>query len=166
MSKKISIFVDLQKMVKSNTIPDSSTIEYWIKTALLEVSVPEKLKQVENKYELTVRIVSKNEIQQLNKTYRHKDKTTNILSFPFETFSFQESELPVKLLGDLVICHDIIVDEAHQQQKKIAEHWAHMMVHGVLHLIGYDHLDDHEADVMENLEVQILDKLNIHNPYQ
>ncbi len=157
MNEKCSVHLDLQQIVTSDTIPDKTAIESWIKTALLE----ESQNSLHGEYELTVRIVDKDEIQTLNKTYRHQDKPTNVLSFPFEA----PPQIRLPLLGDLVICHEVVVDEADQQQKTIAQHWAHMVIHGVLHLKGYDHIDDSEADIMEALEIQILDKLDICNPY-
>ena len=157
MNEKCSVHLDLQQIVTSDTIPDKTAIESWIKTALLE----ESQNSLHGEYELTVRIVDKDEIQTLNKTYRHQDKPTNVLSFPFEA----PPQIQLPLLGDLVICHDVVVDEAHQQQKTIAQHWAHIVIHGVLHLKGYDHIDDSDADIMEALEIQILDKLDICNPY-
>ena len=111
--------------------------------------------------ELLVRFVNKDEIQQLNKTYRHKDKTTNVLSFP--------SDLPVEIdeaiLGDVVICIDVVIEEAQVQQKVFSDHLLHMAIHGTLHLLGFDHLVESEALEMEALEVKILEKLNISNPY-
>ncbi len=111
--------------------------------------------------ELLVRFVNKDEIQQLNKTYRHKDKTTNVLSFP--------SDLPVEIdeaiLGDVVICIDVVIEEAQVQQKVFSDHLLHMAIHGTLHLLGFDHLVESEALEMEALEVKILEKLSISNPY-
>ncbi len=158
MNENYSLHLDLQQIVTSDTLPNKAAIESWIKTALLE----ESQNTLHGEYELTVRIVDKDEIQTLNKTYRHQDKPTNVLSFPFEA----PPQIQLPLLGDLVICHDVVVDEAHQQQKTIAQHWAHIVIHGVLHLKGYDHIDDSDAEIMEALEIQILDKLNICNPYQ
>ena len=158
MNENYSLHLDLQQIVTSDTLPNKAAIESWIKTALLE----ESQNTLHGEYELTVRIVDKDEIQTLNKTYRHQDKPTNILSFPFEA----PPQIQLPLLGDLVICHDVVVDEAHQQQKTIAQHWAHIVIHGVLHLKGYDHINDSDAEIMEALEIQILDKLNICNPYQ
>jgi len=161
MNEHISLYLDLQQMVVSDKIPARETIELWIKTALSEAT-DQRHKVLDDEYELTLRIVDKDEIQTLNKTYRHKDKPTNVLSFPFEA----PAQVQLPLLGDLVICHDVVLEEAHQQQKTIAHHWAHMVIHGVLHLIGYDHMDDSEAQSMENLEIQILDKLGIADPYR
>ena len=112
--------------------------------------------------EITVRFVNNDESQQLNNDYRGKDKPTNVLSFPFEC----PPEVPLDLLGDLVICVPVIAREAEEQQKPIAHHYAHMIVHGTLHLLGYDHIEDAEAEEMEGLEIAILAKLAIDDPYQ
>jgi len=156
MSRNLSVYLDLQQRVVSDTIPDREAIELWIKTTLMSLK-----NEARDEYELTVRIVDKNEIQTLNKTYRHKDKPTNVLSFPFEA----PPQIQLPLLGDLVICHEVVVEEALVQQKTIEHHWAHMVIHGVLHLKGYDHIDDSDARIMENLEIQILEKLHISDPY-
>lgn len=111
--------------------------------------------------ELLVRFVDKPEIQHLNKTYRHQDKTTNVLSFP--------SDLPIEIeeaiLGDVVICVEVVTEEAKMQQKTFNNHLIHMAIHGTLHLLGYDHVEESEAQKMESLEVKILKKLQIENPY-
>ena len=163
-SAHIKLFLDIQKVIDSDTIPASKIIEHWVKTTLLTES-PEL--EPDTELELTIRIVDQDEIQTLNKTYRHKDKPTNVLSFPYEGFDFDvPEEVQLPLLGDLIICHDIVVAEARQQAKTIEEHWAHMVVHGVLHLKGYDHLEDSDAEQMEALEVKILRKLGISSPYE
>ncbi len=112
--------------------------------------------------ELLIRIVDKIEIQNLNKTYRHKDKTTNVLSFP--------SDLPIEIdeaiLGDVVICSEVVAKEANEQNKTFNDHLLHIAIHGTLHLIGYDHIKESEAVEMENLEIKILEKMQIANPYQ
>ena len=112
--------------------------------------------------ELLIRIVDKIEIQNLNKTYRHKDKTTNVLSFP--------SDLPVEIdeaiLGDVVICSEVVAKEAKEQNKTFNDHLLHIAIHGTLHLIGYDHVKESEAVEMENLEIKILEKMQIADPYQ
>lgn len=111
--------------------------------------------------EITVRFVTAEESQSLNRDYRGRDKPTNVLSFPFEA----PPGIHLGLLGDLVICHAVVADEAHAQRKALADHYAHMVVHGTLHLLGYDHVDDDEADVMEQLEREILAGFGIADPY-
>ncbi len=111
--------------------------------------------------ELLIRLVDKSEIQMLNKTYRGKNQATNVLSFP--------SDFPVEIeepiLGDVVICVQVVREEADAQGKTFVHHLIHMAVHGTLHLLGYDHIEDDEAVVMESLEIKILGALTIENPY-
>ncbi len=120
--------------------------------------------------EVTIRIVSEAEMAMLNETYRGKHGTTNVLSFPMELeFEFMTSDaeaLPCALLGDVVICHAVVQREAAEQSKTVKQHYAHMVAHGVLHLVGFDHQSDAEANAMELLETQILNTLGLPNPYQ
>lgn len=111
--------------------------------------------------EMTIRIVDVNESQTLNNTYRGKDKPTNVLSFPADL----PSEVNIPLLGDLVICAQIVSDEANSQNKTTNAHWAHMVIHGTLHLLGYDHETDDDAHIMESLEISLLNSLGFSNPY-
>ncbi|BDX06261.1 rRNA maturation RNase YbeY [Planctobacterium marinum] len=135
----------------------------WINRTLISVPKSLLVKYPQNEpLELTVRIVEEQESQSLNDTYRGKDKPTNVLSFPFE----QPPGLNLPLLGDLVVCQSVVAQEAKQQKKDISAHWAHMLVHGTLHLLGYDHINDQEAEEMERLEVHILNSLGIDDPYQ
>lgn len=113
-------------------------------------------------FEVTLRIVDIAESRQLNSDYRNKDKPTNVLSFPFE--APEHIEMP--FLGDLVVCAAVVAQEAKEQDKPVTNHWAHLCVHGLLHLLGYDHIDETEAQEMEGLETAILAKLNIDDPYQ
>ena len=113
--------------------------------------------------EVGIRIVENGESQQLNLDYRGKDKPTNILSFPFETPECVEQE--VEFWGDLIIAADVVIQEAFEQKKAVNDHWAHLVVHGCLHLLGYDHIDDDEAEEMEQLERDILATLTIADPY-
>lgn len=124
-----------------------------------------------NSGELTLRLVDDTEMQALNEQYRGKLGSTNVLSFAQENeFDFpsleglSDDEQP-NLLGDIVICHSVIVREAHEQNKHLFDHYAHMVTHGVLHLHGFDHIDDHSAAEMEALEAQILSLSGIENPY-
>ena len=111
--------------------------------------------------EITLRFCTCDEIQALNRQYRHKNKPTNILSFPADLPDF----VPSDYLGDLLVCYPVIVQEARQQYKTIADHLTHILVHGCLHLIGYDHISEDEAKQMEQLEIEILRRLDISNPY-
>ncbi len=119
--------------------------------------------------ELTIRLVDNEEIQQLNRDYRGKDKPTNVLSFPFEPYdvlvAYAGDVADLNLLGDIVIAPAVIEAEAQAQQKPLIHHYAHMTIHGVLHLLGYDHIQDDEAEEMEALEIRILSGLGIENPY-
>lgn len=110
----------------------------------------------------SMQVVSSEEMQELNKTYRAKDQPTNVLSFPMEL----PEEVGINILGDLALCAAVIEVEAKQQGKEPAAHWAHMVVHGMLHLQGYDHIEDDEAEEMEAREVEIMKVLGFENPYQ
>jgi probable rRNA maturation factor len=111
--------------------------------------------------ELAIRIVGTREGRRLNRDYRGKDYATNVLSFPVEL----PPGMSLPTIGDLAICAPVVVREATEQGKIANHHWAHMTVHGVLHLLGYDHIDDTEAEAMEALETRILAKLGIDDPY-
>ena len=148
-----SIFVDLQIATENiEGLPTEEQIVQWATAAVQ----PEG-----DEVEMTVRIVDEAETHELNLTYRGKDRPTNVLSFPFECPD--EVELP--LLGDLVICHQVVEREAAEQEKPLMAHWAHMVVHGCLHLLGYDHIEDEEAEEMESLETQIMQGLGFDDPY-
>ena len=114
--------------------------------------------------EMTIRVVGAGESRRLNRAWRGKDKPTNVLSFPAQDESFQHMNEPVPL-GDLAICAPIVAQEAREQGKPARAHWAHMVVHGVLHLVGYDHENDADADRMEGEEISILERLGFDNPY-
>lgn len=112
--------------------------------------------------EVHIRIVSAEESQSLNTQYRQKDKPTNVLSFESDLPDF----VPSGFLGDLVICAELVKSEAEHQNKLALNHWAHLCVHGTLHLFGYDHESERDAQQMESIEVEILNKLSIDDPYQ
>ena len=145
-------------VVIQNPINDVSVNEQNLKDALQQVMTD----LGKGKSELLIRIVGKVEIQNLNKTYRDKDQPTNVLSFP--------SDLPIEIdemiLGDIVICTSIVANEAKLQNKTFEHHLIHMAIHGTLHLLGYDHVEPMDAQKMESLEIKILEKMQISNPYQ
>ncbi|SET55962.1 rRNA maturation RNase YbeY [Thalassotalea agarivorans] len=148
-----TITLDIQRAINDDTLPTDDAFNQWAKAALAPYN---------KDFELTIRIVDVAESQQLNSQYRGKDKPTNVLSFPFEV----PDGIELDLLGDLIICADVVSQEAKQQNKSLNAHWAHMVVHGCLHLLGFDHIEDAEAEEMEALEIDILAKLGFNNPYQ
>jgi len=148
----MTIITDVQ-IAYDGDVPSNEQFQQWTEAAL---------QQVEEDCELSIRLVENEESTELNSTYRGKEGPTNVLSFPFG------SPVPMdpRLLGDLIICVPIVEKEAEEQGKKLHHHWAHMVVHGCLHLLGYDHIEDDEAEIMEKLEKKILQTLDIDNPYQ
>jgi probable rRNA maturation factor len=148
----MAIRILLQKACSDSTIPSPQQLKTWAKAAVI---------LHRNEAELTIRIVNKAEIHALNRQYRHKDKPTNVLSFPFEA----PPGIQLPLLGDIIICAEVVAEEAKDQHKQLTDHWAHMVVHGTLHLLGYDHIESADAEKMESLEAQILEKFNVSNPY-
>ncbi|HOY24289.1 MAG TPA: rRNA maturation RNase YbeY [Cellvibrio sp.] len=145
--------IDVEVNSSSTKIPSIENIEIWIRAALQSDEL--------NQAEVSVYIVDEAESQELNAQYRGKDKPTNVLSFPADI----PDEVGVPLLGDLVICAPVVEREAQEQGKTLDAHWAHMLVHGTLHLLGYDHVEDDEADVMEALETRLITQLNFPAPY-
>lgn len=132
-------------------VPDREQLQTWAEAAYL-TDVPAIA---------SVLVATTKEVRELNKRYRDKDKTTNVLSFPIQS----PEEVDVCLLGDIVLCATVIKQEAKQQSKPEESHWAHMFVHAMLHLQGYDHIKNDEAEKMEQLEVEILHRLGFDNPY-
>ena len=148
-----NVIIDLQIACQhTDNLPTETQIQQWANAAIR----PQTLEP-----EITIRIVDEAESHDLNLTYRDKDKPTNVLSFPFECPD--EVELP--LLGDLVICRQVVEREATEQGKPLEAHWAHMVVNGCLHLLGYDHIEDDEAEEMESLEAEIMLSLGFADPY-
>ncbi len=145
--------LDFQVISKSNKLPSQDQFQYWVDAVLKDDSQDS---------ELVIRLIDEDEMTQFNQQYRNKKGSTNILSFPFDAPEGIESHL----LGDLLICAPVVEREIQQQNKILEHHWAHMIVHGVLHLLGYDHSDDKEAEEMEALEIKILKIIKIDNPYE
>lgn len=148
-----NVIIDLQIASSDQTnLPTLEQFTLWATQAVRAESIEP---------EITIRIVDEVESHQLNLTYRSKDKPTNVLSFPFEC----PDEVELTLLGDLVICRQVVEQEAQEQGKPLMAHWAHMAVHGCLHLLGYDHIEDAEAEEMESLETEIMLGLGFADPY-
>ena len=144
--------IEIQTVFESEGQPDQQQIQLWVDAAL---------DGYDQDTEIVVRIVDEQESAELNEQYRHKSGPTNILSFPVDL----PEGIDLDLLGDLVICAPVLEKEALEQGKALAHHWAHIIVHGVLHLLGYDHIGDDEAELMEAKEITILNTLHINNPY-
>ena len=153
------IAIDIQMASTVDSVPDEKAIQAWLDDVVESAGDG-------TSREISVRIVDEEEGRALNNQYRQQDKATNVLSFP--AVGADEVGLPPELsqaLGDIVICGPVVEREAVEQNKEIASHWAHLLVHGALHLLGYDHETDEEADVMEKLETRILATRGIADPY-
>jgi len=157
----VSTLLDLQIALDdeephSPGLPTREQFQLWVEAAL------DGAEHQTDESELTIRIVGTGESAELNQAYRHKSGPTNVLSFPFEPIP----GIDLPLLGDLVICAPVVLKEASEQEKSTESHWAHMVVHGSLHLLGYDHIEATEAESMESLEIVILTALGYDNPYE
>lgn len=152
------VYIDLQIAVAdTKNLPTAEELQRYAEAAIL----PRKPYA-----EMTVRIVEEDESYELDLEYRGKDRPTNVLSFPFEYPEELPEECCGALIGDLVICKAVVEREALEQHKPLAAHWAHMIVHGSLHLLGYDHITDEEAAIMEPLETQTMLNLGFEDPYK
>jgi probable rRNA maturation factor len=150
------ILLDFQQASNSSSVPQRQEFERWLQQIL---------PLFQQEAELTIRVVDELESQELNHQYRGKNKPTNVLSFPFEIPEHLPEGVEIELLGDLIICAPVVEREAQEQNKALLAHWAHMTLHGCLHLLGYDHIEDKEAEEMESLEIEILQKMGFPNPY-
>ncbi len=156
--------VELQNPYGFDTIPDKSDLQAWSNAALQKTDA-------KNSVALVVRVVNEEEGLELNQTYRDKSSATNVLSFPYEVPEYAadnpelQDEYSQQYLGDLVLCEKVVISEAKAQNKTLEQHWAHLIIHGVLHLQGYDHIDDDDATIMESLEIEIMERLGFENPY-
>lgn len=148
----MTIELELQIASKTKTLPHPAQFREWVSITLW---------QRLDTAEMTIRIVDEEESAELNKVYRHKIGPTNVLSFPYEP----QPGIASRLLGDVIICAPVVESEAEKFNKPLLAHWAHMVVHGTLHLLGYNHEIDSEAVIMENIETDILQKLGFSSPY-
>ena len=149
----MNLSIDIQRACPSEESPDEDSIKRWASAAI---------RDERDNSELNLRIVDERESADFNHQYRGKTGATNVLSFPFDAVTPE----PLPILGDLVVCAPVVNREASEQQKSSEAHWAHIIVHGVLHLLGYDHIDNSDAEQMEALETAILLELNFPAPYE
>lgn len=144
------IKAEIQYAVNFSYIPTEAQFQSWVAA----VESPDD-------QEVSIRIVDKTEITELNNVYRKKPQATNVLAFPADI----PAEIELPFIGDIAICAPIVAQQAAEQGKSVDSHWAHLTLHGILHLQGYDHINDADAKIMENLEVQLMSKLGFPNPY-
>jgi len=150
----MAVELDVIYEVEAENLPSAEQFQRWVETAL---------RQAQGDVSLCIQLVDSEDSQALNRDYRGKDKPTNVLSFPSEIPDFVQLEQ--QPLGDLAICVEVVEREAQEQHKPVEHHWAHMVIHGCLHLLGYDHIEDEEAEQMEALERELLATLDIADPY-
>ncbi len=155
------VSVALQYQASSDSPPLNQDPDFTFSNHDNQRSLVEEPLLARKKLELTIRIVDETESRQLNETWRKCQGATNVLSFPFQC----PPGIKVPLLGDIIICAPLVVREAKQQHKSLDAHWAHLVIHGTLHLLGYDHLEEVQAQRMEHLEIQALHHLGYPNPY-
>lgn len=144
--------VDIQRSEKVGSAPTDGDIVYWVKLVLQHQHCSASV---------SIRFVDEVEITILNNQYRKLNKPTNVLSFPCEL----SDESGLRILGDIIVCEPVVTREALEQEKNLSDHWAHIITHGLLHLLGFDHIEDQRAEQMEDLEVNLLSEMGISNPY-
>ena len=147
---------EIQRATDALSIPDDEQFGHWIN---------EVLSTQDQNCALTIRLVDEPEARRFNKTYRQRDYATNVLSFPAELPEGLPVEVRQAQLGDILICAPVVAREAREQNRPQVDHWAHLTIHGVLHLLGYDHEQPDEAAIMEALETKILEGLGVSDPY-
>ncbi|WP_108125934.1 rRNA maturation RNase YbeY [Saccharospirillum mangrovi] len=152
----MTLDLDLQLASSGNNLPQPAQFELWLTQALAGYR---------DHASVCIRLVDEAESQTLNRDYRGKDKPTNVLSFPFEAPPGIDDPEAQALLGDLVICVPVLQREAAEQGKTELQHWAHLVIHGALHLLGFDHIEPEDAEVMETIERQVLANLGLPDPY-
>ena len=132
---------------------NSYDLENWFRLTIDEIRTSEG--------SVSIKFLGKKEMQSMNKKFRSKDTPTNVLAFPIDN----SLDLDTDSLGDIAICHEVVLKEAKEQNKEVRDHMAHIFIHGVLHLLGYDHHQEAQAEIMENLERRILSKIGVADPY-
>jgi probable rRNA maturation factor len=148
----VSLKLEVQRACDEPGVPSDTLLQRWSRSAI---------GTERDSASLVIRIVNEEEMRDLNRDYRHQDRPTNVLSFPFEVPPPVQSDL----LGDLVVCAPVVAREAAEQAKSGDAHWAHMVIHGILHLLGYDHDTEPHAQAMEAREIAILQALGYSDPY-
>jgi probable rRNA maturation factor len=163
----LNLDVSIQLAGPRRGVPHSSSLAQWARAAF-SVSRASRAARTATA-SVTIRVIGAAESRVLNRTWRGKDKPTNVLSFPSGEFAADRPKLPLAsnetLLGDLAICAPVVAREAREQDKPAKAHWAHMVIHGVLHLLGYDHENDRDAEAMEAREVALLRRFGYADPY-
>ncbi len=149
--------LEIQRVSAAADIPDNEQFQVWVDAVLYGKA---------NQYTVTIRVVDECEAQRYNRTYRNRDYATNVLSFAAELPEGLPAEIKQSELGDLLICATVVRREASELQRAEIDHWAHLTIHGIFHLLGYDHEKADEASIMESLETSILAKLGISDPYR
>ena len=149
--------VDVQVASVSAKVPPERDIESWVGAVLRQLDFSDTV-------EVSVRVVDNEESRTLNRNFRERDKPTNVLSFPADGGNYIPEDIP-RPLGDIVICAPVVEREADEQGKDVSHHWAHLVVHGTLHLLGFDHETDPQAAEMEAIEREILAARGIADPY-
>ena len=132
---------------------NSYDLENWFRLTIDEIRTSEG--------SVSIKFLGKKEMQSMNKKFRSKDTPTNVLAFPIDN----SLDLDTDSLGDIAICHEVVLKEAKEQNKEVCDHMAHIFIHGVLHLLGHDHQQEGQAEIMENLERSILAKIGVADPY-
>lgn len=161
MIVSMKVTIELINACSESKHPTKQDFQHWAEAALFALA-EEKSARVQKNVELSIRLVDEDESAALNENFRQKKGPTNILSFPCSENRITETNL----LGDLAICVPLVTKEATEQNKTLEAHWAHLTVHGVLHLHDFDHEEKQAAIKMETMEISILDTLGYENPYE
>lgn len=178
----MTLELDIQNPLGSTHLPSDEEFQCWADMAfqktVSEVDIEQETEERNQSYSVVIRVTDEAESQELNSAYREKNAPTNVLSFPFEMPDLPELEIsghssPEQVdkesiihVGDLVFCEPVIEKEALEQNKALFQHWAHLVIHGMLHLQGFDHIDDKDAERMESLEINMMQQLKLPNPYE